>query len=127
MFNENNSAEKMEQVARMCHEVNKGYCESLGDMTQKPWEAAPQWQRDSALKGVYAHLKSNLTMTPEASHESWMNEKVEQGWMYGTLKDEGAKTHPCLIPYSELPVEQRTKDYLFRSVVHAAYKKTTGE
>lgn len=124
MFNENNSREKMEQVARMCHNVNKAYCESIGDMTQQPWESAPQWQKDSALKGVQAHLQSHLTMTPEGSHESWMKEKLSNGWSYGDVKDEMKKTHPCLVPYNELPAAQKAKDYLFRAVVHSAYKPT---
>lgn len=124
MFNENDSAEKMWQVARMCHNINKAYCESIGDNTQKTWEGAPQWQKDSALKGVKAHLDSHLTMTPEGSHASWMKEKLDNGWSYGEVKDEENKTHPCLVPYDQLPAAQKTKDYLFRAVVHTAYKKT---
>lgn len=26
--------------------------------------------------------------------------------------------HPCLVPYAELPAEQRLKDDLFKAIVH---------
>jgi hypothetical protein len=107
------------QIAQLCHEVNKAYCESIGDLTQPAWENAPDWQKMSAINGVKAHIDSGYTMTPEGSHESWMAQKISEGWEYGEVKDPEHMTHPCIRPYSELPVEQRTKDYLFRAVVHA--------
>lgn len=107
-----------EDIARVCHEVNRAYCQALGDESQKPWEEAPQWQRDSALAGVELHL-GDPDAGPEASHESWMAMKVAAGWIYGPEKDENAKTHPCLVPFAELAREQQAKDFIFRAVVHA--------
>lgn len=109
---------KIKQIARVCHEINRAYCESLGDYSQKPWETAPDWQRDSAVTGVRLHL-GQPNAGPEASHESWMTEKVKDGWVYGDKKDEEAKTHPCMVPFSDLPKEQQAKDFIFRAVVHA--------
>lgn len=40
-----------EKIARVAHEVNKAYCEALGDMSQPVWEEAPEWQRASATSG----------------------------------------------------------------------------
>jgi hypothetical protein len=42
----------IEQIARVAHEVNRSYCEALGDTSQPEWESAPQWQRESAMAGV---------------------------------------------------------------------------
>ncbi|HXE51230.1 MAG TPA: RyR domain-containing protein [Ramlibacter sp.] len=106
------------EIARMAHEVNRAYCEALGDHSQKPWEDAPDWQRASALKGVDFHL-ANPSATPAASHESWLQEKAAAGWKWGPEKDEAAKTHPCFMPYTDLPIDQRAKDFLFRGVVRA--------
>lgn len=105
-------------IARVAHEVNRAYCQSLGDYTQPTWEEAPNWQRDSACRGVEMHL-ANPAATPEDSHKSWMEQKLKEGWVFGDVKDGNAKTHPCLLPYEQLPPEQRSKDYLFRGVVHA--------
>jgi len=106
-----------EQIARVCHEVNRAYCESLGDMSQPSWEDAPQWQKDSAMLGVKLHTENNVG--PEASHESWMAQKVAEGWVYGPTKDPEAKTHHCIVPFDMLPREQQAKDFIFRAVVHA--------
>lgn len=104
-------------IAKVAHEINRAYCEALGDNSQPAWEQAPNWQRDSAINGVRFHL-DNPNASPSHSHESWLAEKAATGWKYGPVKDPEAKEHPCFVPYDELPVEQRAKDYLFRAVVH---------
>jgi hypothetical protein len=107
-------------VARMAHEVNRAYCEALGDLSQLAWDDAPGWQQESALNGVRLHL-DNPEAGPEASHENWMCEKIAAGWVYGPVKSPDAQppTHPCLVAFADLPVEQQAKDYIFRAVVHA--------
>lgn len=104
-------------IARICHEANRAYCESIGDTSQPSWEKAPDWQRDSAIAGVGFHL-ANPGAGPDASHESWMRQKVADGWKHGTVKDPEAKTHPCMVPFGDLPVERQAKDHLFRGIVH---------
>lgn len=106
-----------QEIARVCHQVNKAYCESLGDTSQPEWEDAPEWQKESAILGVELHQSGDHG--PEASHESWMKQKVDDGWSYGEVKDPAAKTHPCLVPFEDLPQEQQAKDFIFRAVVHA--------
>lgn len=106
-----------EMIARVCHEVNRAYCQALGDDSQPAWEDAPMWQRDSARAGVDLHMRKNVG--PEASHESWMAQKVIDGWVYGPVKDAERKTHPCIVPFDMLPREQQAKDFIFRAVVHA--------
>lgn len=105
-------------IARVAHEVNKAYCESLGDFTQVDWESAPQWQKDSAIAGVELHL-ANPNLGVDASHQAWMEHKRAEGWTYGPLKDPVKKEHPCFVPYADLPFEQKSKDFIFRGVVHA--------
>lgn len=107
---------KVLMIAKVCHEANKVYCESIGDNSQKPWDACPDWQKQSAIAGVKFKLK-NMDATPEDMHNSWMKDKQESGWKYGTVKDEVKKEHPCLVSYDKLPPEQRTKDHIFASIV----------
>lgn len=108
---------KKEDIARACHEVNKAFCESQGDFSQAKWEDAPDWQKGSAMMGVELHLSGDVG--PEATHESWMKQKVSEGWVYGPVKDADKKEHPCMVAFSELPPHQQAKDHLFRGVVHA--------
>jgi folate-binding Fe-S cluster repair protein YgfZ len=106
------------EIARVCHEVNRTYCQALGDDSQPIWEDAPAWQKESALKGVNLHADTP-NAGAEASHESWMAEKIENGWVYGEEKDPEAKTHPCMVPFEQLPSDQQAKDFIFMGVVHA--------
>lgn len=113
-----------EQIATICHEANRAYCAALGDFSQPHWNDAPQWQRDSAINGVTFHwntLESGGEPKPEASHESWMEEKRAAGWVYGPVKSESMREHPCFVPYSQLPVEQRLKDYIFAGIVKSVW------
>ncbi len=111
----------IEDIARVAHEVNRAYCQALGDNSQPCWEEAPQWQKDSALNGVRLHVHDPQA-GPEASHESWMAQKIAEGWVYGPEKNPSLKQHHCLVPFSELPREQQAKDFLFRGVVHSLFK-----
>lgn len=104
-----------EKIAVVAHEVNRAYCTAIGDASQAPWADAPGWQQQSAIDGVKAHLSAHLT--PEQSHEAWLAHKAADGWKFGPVKNADTKEHPCFVPYSELPVEQRVKDYLFAAVV----------
>lgn len=110
-----------EQIAEIAHEANRAYCQAIGDDSQLPWVAAPDWQKDSAIKGVLFHV-ANPDATPENSHDAWLQEKFEQGWEYGPVKNPEKKEHPCFMAYELLPIEQRAKDYIFRGVVHACLK-----
>ena len=105
-----------ESIARVAHEVNRAYCQSLGDMSQAPWDEAPEWQRTSAVNGVRHHL-ANPDTTPEGSHEKWLEEKRATGWKYGPVKDAEKKEHPCFVPYAELSASDKAKDFLFRAIV----------
>ena len=114
-----NLKEIVTKAARMAHETNRNYCKMLGDESQVPWEMAPDWQKQSAIVGVEAILK-NPTMTPDQSHEGWLEHKKADGWVYGPEKNVERKEHPCMVPYSQLPITQRFKDYLFQAVVRAS-------
>ena len=106
------------QIARVCHEVNRAYCQSIGDDSQPTWENAPEWQKASAASGVRLHLE-NPAAGPEDSHNAWLKVKKLEGWVYGLEKDPETKQHPCMVPYDQLPQAQQTKDFLFRQIVHS--------
>ena len=115
----------IEQVARICHETNRAFCESIGDLSQSPWERAEQWQRDSAIQGVQFKLDNPLAPA-SAQHDAWCAAKIAAGWKHGDVKDAEAKTHPCLVSYDQLPLDQRIKDFLFVGVVEA-FRKAEAE
>lgn len=111
----------IEQVAEICHEANKCYCEQAGDYSQVHWALAADWQKQSIINGVKFKLE-NPDSTPENSHENWLKEKQETGWKFGIVKDVDKKEHPCFLPYDELPEDQQAKDYLFTGIVKSLTK-----
>lgn len=107
------------QAARIAHEVNRTLCEIIGEPTVPTWDEAPAWHQSSTLAGVLGVL-ANPDITPEQSHENWVAHKRSEGWVYGERKDTEKKTHPCMVDYDQLPIEQKAKDLMFVNTVRAA-------
>lgn len=63
---------------------------------------------------------SNIELSPvlmelaelmaENVHDVWAKTRIEQGWTYGSVRDDANKKHPCLIPYDQLPEEEKVYD-----------------
>jgi hypothetical protein len=109
---------KVIDIARVCHQANKAWCEANRDFSQKDWEDAEEWQQDSAITGVRFRLE-NPDAKEDAQHNAWMEDKIKGGWVYGEVKDAEAKTHPCIVPFNQLPEFQQKKDKLFCAIVDA--------
>ena len=105
-------------IAMVCHQANKKWCEANDDNTQVDWRFAPEWQQKSAIEGVEFRL-ANPDAPASAMHDNWSKEKIADGWVYGEVKDSEKKTHPCLVPFEELPLYQQKKDKLFSAIVDA--------
>ena len=103
-------------AAKICHQANKALCEAIYDNSQVDWLHAPVWQQQSAINGVNFCM-ANPDAPASANHDSWLKEKTEAGWVYGEVKDADKKTHPCCVPYEQLPPKQQAKDFLFRAIV----------
>lgn len=46
----------------------------------------------------------------ENVHNVWMRTRMEQGWTYGPERNDDLKQHPCLVPYNQLPEEEKIFD-----------------
>lgn len=104
------------EIARACHEANRVVQLLIGEEPSEPWIDCDADLQASAIIGVEKALAGE---TAEELHDSWCETKLKQGWTYGPVKDAKLQTHPCLVPYDELPHEQRIKDDLFKAVVRA--------
>jgi hypothetical protein len=113
-----NKMKNISLIAKVCHDANRSWCNANDDHSQPAWEDAPDWQIESAINGVY-HAMIYPDATPAESHSNWMADKIADGWVYGEVKDPDAKTHPCMVPYDDLPEFQRKKDALFLAIVRA--------
>jgi len=43
-------------------------------------------------------------------HEVWAQNRMNDGWIYGTKRDDTNKKHPCLVPYEELLESEKEYD-----------------
>ncbi|MBO4488764.1 MAG: Ryanodine receptor Ryr [Bacteroidales bacterium] len=55
-------------------------------------------------------LKAVAEQMAEHVHEVWVAARVAQGWTYGPERNDADKKHPCLIPYAQLPEEEKAYD-----------------
>lgn len=108
---------KVEEIAaRAAHDVNNAYCRAIGDAPSPEWDDMTEAQRAGVIEGAAHALAGG---SPEKSHELWMQTRIDEGWLYGEVKDFEKKTSPCLVPYAELPEAQRAKDAIFQAVVRS--------
>ena len=55
-------------------------------------------------------LNSLLEAMAKNVHEVWAQTRISQGWQYGPERNDVEKRHPMLIPYDELPEEEKVYD-----------------
>lgn len=104
------------KIAEAAHDINKVYCEAMGDKNKQAWGEMTQESKNK-LSSAVKSVADTSEMTPKACHDLWMQHKLADGWGLGFPLDAVNKTHPCLLPYCELPEYQRRKDELFISTI----------
>ena len=106
-----------EEIARVVHEAERALQAVQGDrVPAPPWPEARPDMRRTVVDSV-RHVMDGAT--PEGNHAHWCHQMRRDGWTWGVLKDPVTRTHPCLLPYADLPEHQRDKDELFVAIVHA--------
>lgn len=106
----------LEVIARVCNTVIRNQNKLLGDDSVPEWDNLPEDLKRSAFVGIQ-HVIDHPEITPQQMHDSWCKFRLDDGWKFGEFKCATQKTHPCLIPFEELPIEQQIKDELFISTV----------
>ncbi len=61
-------------------------------------------------KEFQIELRPLIEQMAKNVHEVWAETRISQGWTYGEQRDDEKKTHPCLVPYEELPEEEKEYD-----------------
>ena len=46
----------------------------------------------------------------ENTHEVWSAGRIKDGWVYGEVRDDAKKHHPCLGPYEQLSEGEKEYD-----------------
>lgn len=65
---------------------------------------------DTSSVELPADLLPLVERMAENVHDVWARNRMEQGWTYGPERDDARKQHPCLVPYGDLPEEEKHYD-----------------
>lgn len=107
-----------ETIAQLVHETLSSWARIRGMPAYPSWEDAEDWMRASTLESV-EHVLQHPNADPGAQHVQWMEQKQKDGWVWGETKDADAKTHPMLVPFAQLPDDERAKDAIIISLAKA--------
>ena len=44
------------------------------------------------------------------AHEVWAQKRIKDGWTLWPRRDDAKHTHPCLVPYEQLPESEKEYD-----------------
>ena len=69
----------------------------------------PQPMDTSSVK-LPAELESLVEQMARNVHEVWAAGRMAEGWTYGSVRNDEHKTHPCLVPYDQLPESEKAYD-----------------
>jgi len=56
-----------------------------------------------SLLGLTERIAENV-------HENWSAGRIAEGWTLGPVRDDAAKITPCLVPYDQLPENEKEFD-----------------
>lgn len=74
---------------------------------KKEYIPAPVDTGDVALPAELMELAEEMARNV---HEVWARNRMAEGWRYGPARDDASRTHPCLVPYDELPESEKLYD-----------------
>ena len=78
----------------------------LWDEREKPFKI-------QFFKVIERQCGDQRSVSPEELHEDWVQAYIKMGWIYGSEYNRDNKTHPDMVPYSQLGQLERDKDAVF--------------
>ena len=65
---------------------------------------------DTAPVELSPELETLTEQLAENVHEVWSAGRIAEGWRWGAQRDDEHKLHPCLVPYDQLPENEKEYD-----------------
>lgn len=65
---------------------------------------------DTSRINLPAELLPLIEEMAKNVHEVWSQNRLNDGWTYGPVRDDVSKRHPCLVPYEDLPESEKEYD-----------------
>jgi len=82
---------------------------------------------DTSAVELTVDLQQLIEQLSENVHDEWTRRRLAEGWTLGEQRDDQARTHPCLVPYAELPesekvIDRGTVEQTIRSLIALGYR-----
>lgn len=65
---------------------------------------------DTSMVNLPAYVEQIRDKLAENIHEMWAMNKIEAGWIYGEIRDDLRKIHPCIVQFERLPAAEKRYD-----------------
>ena len=65
---------------------------------------------DTSQVALNDEIRQVVEQLAENVHDRWAAQRIADGWRLGPTRDDSKKTHPSLIPYKNLPEEEKEYD-----------------
>ncbi len=65
---------------------------------------------DTAKVNLESDIVNLTEQLAENAHNIWAAQRLADGWIYGSVRNDSKKEHPCLIPYAKLPESEKEYD-----------------
>ena len=79
----------------------------MNKTNNKTYTPAPQ---DTSKVTLSQELLALAEAMAENVHEVWAGRRIAEGWTYGPVRGDAKKQTPCLVPYADLPEEEKEYD-----------------
>lgn len=111
----------IERRAIFVYEVARMQAEAVNaPIVPEPWSKRDEAFRTQFLTVIEMMCGPDRKSDPEELHNDWWRKYEEMGWVYGENRDPKKKTHPDMVPFSELGWEERNKDAVFVALCEIA-------
>lgn len=103
-------------MAKLVYEIDAKYKEKILKIPYVPFEELSS-DHMSSISDTIVDVLIKKDLTPEQLHFNWVEQKKEEGWVYGESYSEEEKTHPLLMDYEDLNEAQKISNIIIVSTV----------
>ena len=107
-----------EELAKIIYEACRVEAEWSGrSIVPEKYKDRDEKFRKQFIEIVNEYLSADQLPNPEEAHNSWVEAHRKMGWKYGEKRNQIEKTHPDIVPFEELPKDEKDKDAIFLIII----------